>query len=57
MHTMLKYDAHLFDAITNGLTGTVERMSFDALGRRWNVTDRTLNQVFLSFDIDKGNAE
>jgi len=54
---MPKYDSQPFDATTTSITQTVERMSLDALGRRWNVTDRTLNQVFLSFDIDKGNAE
>jgi len=50
---MLKYDAHLFDAITNGLTGTVERMSFDALGRRWNATDYTNNNLPTYFVSDR----
>jgi len=57
MHTMLKYDAHPFDAITIGFTGTVERMSFDAWDWRCNMTDRTLNQVFLFFDVDRGDVE
>ncbi|HQH40116.1 MAG TPA: hypothetical protein PK825_00090, partial [Bacteroidales bacterium] len=38
---MLKYGAHPFDAITIGLTGAVERMSFDAWGRRRNAIDCT----------------
>jgi len=41
MPTMLKYGAHPFDAITIGLTGAVERMSFDAWGRRRNAIDCT----------------
>lgn len=53
MPTMLKYDAHPFDAITIGFTGTVERMSFDAWGWRRNATGCTNNNLPTYFGSDR----
>lgn len=54
---MPKYDLQPFDATTTSITQTVERMSFDAWDWRCNMTDRTLNQVSLFFDVDRGDVE
>ncbi|MGB9748079.1 MAG: RHS repeat domain-containing protein, partial [Bacteroidales bacterium] len=43
-----------FDALTNNRSSTVERMSFDAWGRRRNPTDWSYNNIPASFLFDRG---
>ena len=43
-----------FDAITNNRNNAVERLSFDAWGRRRNATDWTYNNVPATFLFDRG---
>jgi len=54
MHCAYKVSIGSFDAITNNRNNAVERLSFDAWGRRRNATDWTYNNVTTSFLFDRG---
>jgi uncharacterized protein (TIGR02594 family) len=54
MHFAYKVSLGSFDAITNNRNNAVERLSFDAWGRRRNATDWTYNNVPATFLFDRG---